>query len=83
MLDMSGCNQPTIMDAAFVHIEGIHMLNMYYCDQPTITDAAFVHLKGTHTLDVSQCNQPTIFFGDSLGIPNCTQRAGTVCVGEA
>ena len=39
-----------IVDADFVHFEGLHTLNMHGCGQAGITDAAFVHLKGVHTL---------------------------------
>jgi hypothetical protein len=56
---MSGCSQPTITDAAFVHLKGIHTLNMSECSQLTITDSAFVHLKSIHTLDMSGCYQLT------------------------
>jgi hypothetical protein len=41
-LDMSGCDQASITDAAFAHLRGIHTLNMSRCWQDTITDAAFV-----------------------------------------
>ena len=34
-----------IVDADFVHFEGIHTLDMSFCSQAGITDAAFVHLK--------------------------------------
>jgi hypothetical protein len=40
-----------IVDADFVHFEGIHTLDMSSCRQVGITDAAFVHLKGIHTLE--------------------------------
>ena len=36
-----------IVDADFVHFEGLHTLNMHGCGQAGITDAAFVHLEGT------------------------------------
>ena len=49
-----------IIDAAFVHLRGIHTLHMGYCSQTTITDAAFVHLRGIHTLDMWNCDQKTI-----------------------
>ena len=42
-----------IVDADFVHFEGIHTLDMSYCRQAGITSAAFVHLKGIHKLDMS------------------------------
>ena len=50
----------TIVDADFVHFEGIHTLNMSFCSQAGITDAAFVHLKGIHTLDMACCRQAGI-----------------------
>ena len=58
-LNMSRCNQATIMDAAFVHLRGIQSLNMFCCNQATITDAAFVHLRGIQVLDMAYCRQIT------------------------
>ena len=49
-----------IVDADFVHFEGIRTLNMSYCDQAGITDAAFVHLMGIHTLHMWWCDQAGI-----------------------
>ncbi len=49
-----------IVDADFVHFEGLHTLDMSRCDQVGITDAAFVHLKGIHTLKMSWCRQAGI-----------------------
>ena len=49
-----------IVDADFVHFEGIHTLIMWCCSQAGITDAAFVHLKGIHTLDMRHCKQAGI-----------------------
>ena len=49
-----------IVDADFVHFEGIHTLDMSFCAQVGITDAAFVRLKGIHTLDMIWCNQAGI-----------------------
>jgi hypothetical protein len=46
-----------IVDADFVHFEGINMLNMERCRQAGITDAAFVHLKGIYMLKMRDCNQ--------------------------
>ncbi len=37
-----------VVDADFVHFEGLRRLNMKNC--MSVTDAAFVHLKGIHTL---------------------------------
>ncbi len=50
----------TIVDADFVHFEGIHTLDMSHCSQPGITDAALVHLKGTHSLNMCGCTQAGI-----------------------
>ena len=58
-LNMAQCNQVSITDAAFVHLQGIHNLEMAYCDQDTITDAAFIHLKGIHSLSIFGCTQLT------------------------
>jgi hypothetical protein len=58
-----------LMDADFVHFEGLRELNMAGC--MAVTDAAFVHLRGIHTLDMSFCSQPTITnaaFAHLLGI---------------
>ena len=41
---MSGCNQPTITDAAFENLIGIRTLNMSLCSQTTITDEGFANL---------------------------------------
>ena len=57
---MDGCDQPTITDAAFLYLKGIHSLSMKGCSQHTITDAAFAHLQGIHTLYMFGCSQPTI-----------------------
>ena len=46
-----------IVDADFVHIEGIHTLDMTLCCKADITDAAFVHFKGIHTLNMSGCSK--------------------------
>ena len=54
------CVSLKLVDADFMHFEGIHTLDMSWCDQAGITDAAFVHLKGIHTLDMSRCNQVSI-----------------------
>jgi hypothetical protein len=47
-----------VVDADFVHFEGLRELYMAGCR--AVTDAAFVHLRGIHTLDMSMCSQPTI-----------------------
>ncbi len=50
----------SIVDADFVHFEGLHALDMSYCSQADITDASFVHLKGIHTLNMFACDQAGI-----------------------
>ena len=50
----------SIVDADFVHFEGVNTLDMSGCNQEGITDAAFVHLKGIHTLNMSGCDQEGI-----------------------
>jgi hypothetical protein len=47
-----------VVDADFVHFEGLRELYMAGCRG--VTDAAFVHLRGIHTLDMSLCHQPSI-----------------------
>ena len=47
-----------VVDADFVHFEGLRELYMAGCKG--ITDAAFVHFLGIHTLDMTWCSQPTI-----------------------
>jgi hypothetical protein len=47
-----------VVDADFVHFEGLRELNMASCRN--VTDAAFVHLRGIHMLDTSFCWQPAI-----------------------
>jgi hypothetical protein len=47
-----------VVDADFVHFEGLRELYMASCRD--VTDAAFVHLRGIHTLDMSGCCQLTI-----------------------
>ena len=59
-LNMCGCDQVTITDAAFVHLRGIQSLDMRLCNQATITDAAFEHLRRIQTLEMGSCNQATI-----------------------
>ena len=49
-----------IVDADFVHFEGLHTLDMSGCSQAGITDAAFAHLKGIHTLIMEGCRQAGI-----------------------
>ena len=47
-----------IVDADFVHFEGLQELDMSYCRQ--VTDTAFVHLKGIRKLIMWCCFQNTI-----------------------
>ena len=47
-----------VVDADFVHFEGLRELNMSWCTD--VTGAAFVHLRGIHTLDMAGCYQPAI-----------------------
>ena len=46
-----------VVDADFVHFEGLRELNMMCCQD--ITDAAFVYLRGIHTLEMGMCNAIT------------------------
>jgi hypothetical protein len=46
-----------VMDADFVHFEGLRELNMFFCSR--VTDAAFVHLRGIHSLEMGACLQVT------------------------
>ena len=52
----NGPNKRTapVVDADFVHFEGLRELYMADCEG--ITDAAFVSLRGIHTLDMSFCS---------------------------
>jgi hypothetical protein len=52
---MVGCNQPTISDAAFAHLAGIHTLWMNGCNQDTITGATFERLRGIPSLHARGC----------------------------
>ena len=47
-----------VVDADFVHFEGLRELHMALCMDAT--DAAFVHLRGIHTLDMTYCSQSAI-----------------------
>ena len=47
-----------VVDADFVHFEGLRELYMAGCKD--VTDAAIVHLHGIHTLDMSWCDQRAI-----------------------
>ena len=48
----------TVVDADFVHFEGLRELRMAGCT--SVTDAAFVHLRGINALDMSYCGQAGI-----------------------
>ena len=47
-----------VVDADFVHFEGLRELYMEGCTDAT--DAAFAHLRGIHTLVMEHCSQATI-----------------------
>ena len=42
-----------VVDADFVHFEGLRELNMMCCQD--VTDAAFVHLRGINSLEMGRC----------------------------
>jgi hypothetical protein len=46
-----------VVDADFVHFEGLRELCMAGCRG--VSDAAFVHLRDIHRLDISECSQVT------------------------
>ena len=48
----------SVVDADFVHFEGLRELYMASCKD--VTDAAFVHLRGIHKLEMSHCTQAGI-----------------------
>ena len=47
-----------VVDADFVHLEGLRELYMANCR--AVTDAAFVHLRGIFALDMTECDQTAI-----------------------
>jgi hypothetical protein len=47
-----------VVDADFVHFEGLQELYMAGCQD--VTDAAFVHLRDIHTLNMTFCGQQII-----------------------
>jgi hypothetical protein len=58
-----------VVDADFVHFEGLWELDMSGCT--AVTDAAFVHLRGIRLLNMRECNQPAITgaaFAHQVGI---------------
>ena len=65
-----------VVDADFVHFEGLRELNMLNCYH--VTDAAFVHLRGIHSLEMSMCNNLTdaalghLVGIQRLGVFNCS-----------
>ena len=54
----SGSRAAPVVDADFVHFEGLRELYMEGCTDAT--DAAFAHLRGIHTLVMEHCSQATI-----------------------
>ena len=72
-----------LLDADFVHLEGLRELNMKRCTG--VTDAAFAHLRGIRTLDMSWCDQDAITDGAFAHLPGihtlkmgaCTQEGIT------
>ena len=68
-----------VVDADFVHFEGLWELDMTFCG--AVTDAAFVHLRGIRVLNMHWCSQDTITdaaFAHLVGIQklciwDCTQ----------
>ena len=46
-----------VVDADFVHFEGLRELNMTSCGR--VTDAAFVHLRGIHSIEMLGCTSIT------------------------
>ncbi len=52
-----GGRMTPLVDADFVHFEGLRRLNMRGCKR--ITGAAFVHLKGVHNLNMGWCRRIT------------------------
>jgi hypothetical protein len=51
-LDVAGCYQAGVTDAAFAHLRGVHTLDMSGCVQAGVTDAAFAHLASVRELTV-------------------------------
>ena len=54
----NGKRSRPVVDADFVHLEGLRELHMAGCRG--VTDAAFAHLRGIHTLDMYRCSQPGV-----------------------
>ena len=83
VLYMARCNQDTITDAAFKHLEGsIKHLNMWRCNQTTITNKALKHLKGIKNLNMSGCTKITddgfenLVGIEELDVADCYQITG-------
>ena len=74
-----------VVDADFVHFEGLRELHMAGC--LAVTDAAFVHLRGIHTLDLTDCDQPSITdaaFAHLAGIQRlCIEGCSQVTITDA
>ena len=68
-LGLSGCEQDTITDAAFVPLTGIQSLDMTRCNQPSITDAAFAPLAGIQSLIMTGCSFTAQSAARALGRP--------------
>jgi hypothetical protein len=63
-----------VVDADFVHFEGLRELNMFYCQD--VTDAAVVHLRGIHSLEMVVC----VFLTDAALVHLAgIQRLGMAC----
>jgi hypothetical protein len=64
-----------VVDADFVHFEGLRELNMMGCFN--VTDAAFEHLRGIHSLEMGMCTRRTnaalvhLAGIQRLGMSNC------------
>jgi hypothetical protein len=52
------CRSSPVVDADFVHLQGLRSLNMFCCK--SVTDAAFVHLRGIRVLNMGCCRQAGI-----------------------
>lgn len=59
-LNLCGCNQNTITDSTFIHLQGLKKLNMRGCNQYTITDSMIRPLTQLSELDISFCDQRQI-----------------------
>ena len=59
-LDIRYCNEMTITDAAFKHLNTLTKLDMSECNQTQITDQGFNYLSNLAELDMGKCNQSTL-----------------------